>query len=408
MKILYLLSQLPEMTGSGIYTREMIKKGAEAGHTCGLVAACSAKSPLDIEGIKAKHIRLVCFDQAPLSYPIPGMSDGMPYPSSRFMDLDRSQLEAYVKVFGKVISEAIEEVRPDIIHSNHLWIMSALVRKLFPGIPMVVSCHGTDLRQYRNCPHLRENLLKHLPGVERVFALGQNQKDEIQAIYGIDPERIMIVPNGFDPDHFHPGAERSKAPPVSLLYAGKLSRPKGVRLLLETLSHEKIRNRPIHLYLAGSGSGKDEETCRTLSERLDGKVTFCGNLTPANLGVLMRKAHLFVLPSYFEGVPLVLIEALASGCRIVASDLPGIRGLVSTIPGDWGRLFHLPSLETIDAPALKDLPLIRNTLAEALKCEISNILENRLISAVPFPVLKEKFSWETVFLRLEAVYREFY
>jgi glycosyltransferase involved in cell wall biosynthesis len=406
MKILYLLSQLPERTGSGIYTREMIARADRAGHVCSLVAACSALNPPDIKGIRAEYIRLVRFDEAPLSFPVPGMSDVMPYPSSRFMDLDSGQLRDYEASFERIVSEAVESVKPDIIHSNHLWIMSALARRLFPKIPMAVSCHGTDLRQYRNCPHLRENLLKSLPGVDRVFALSLSQKEEIGKIYGIDGEKIHIVPNGFDPEHFHPGAGRTGGLPFSILYAGKLSRSKGVHQLLETMSHDRLKNVPIHLYLAGSGTGKDEETCRELAKNLEGKVTFCGNLTPEELGGMMRKAHVFILPSYFEGVPLVLIEALASGCRIVASDLPGIRELVSGIPGHWGQLFHLPSLETVDKPYDRDLTLIRDNLVEALAGEILNFLENRSVEPVPFTILSENFSWEKVFHRVESVYRE--
>lgn len=173
MNILYLLSQLPERTGSGIYTREIIARAAKAGHRCSLVAACSAKYPPDIQGIRAHSVRLVNFDKAPLSYPIPGMSDGMPYPSSRFRDLDSRQLAEYETAFEAAVSDMVDSMKPDIIHSNHLWIMSALVRKHFPRIPMVVNCHGTDLRQYRNCPHLRKELTEYLPDVDRVFALSQ-------------------------------------------------------------------------------------------------------------------------------------------------------------------------------------------------------------------------------------------
>jgi len=406
MNILYLLSQLPERTGSGIYTREIIAKASKAGHRCSLVAACSAKNPPDIQGIRANPVRLVTFDAAPLSYPIPGMSDEMPYPSSRFMDLDPRQLADYEIAFETAITDMVDSVKPDIIHSNHLWIMSALVRKHFPQIPMVVSCHGTDLRQHRNCPHLRKNLTESLPDVDRVFALSQSQQAEIQEIYGIDKERIRVVPNGFDPEIFHPGVERCETPPVSILYAGKLSRSKGVHLLLETLSHERLKNRPIHLYLAGTGVGKDAEICRNLGNNLEGRVTFCGHLTPGDLGDMMRKAHVFVLPSYFEGVPLVLIEALASGCRIVASDLPGIRELVSGVSGHFGRLFPLPDLETVDAPYPGDLPMIRDNLAAALDGEISDILEKRQVTPVSYSALSDTFSWDAVFRNVEAVYQE--
>ena len=58
----------------------------------------------------------------------------------------------------------------------------------------------------------------------------------------------------------------------------------------------------------------------------------------------MRAAHVFVLPSFYEGLPLVLVEALACGCRLVCTDLPGVRS---------GLLPHLePVLDRVPMPAL--------------------------------------------------------
>jgi glycosyltransferase involved in cell wall biosynthesis len=403
MNILYLLSQQPDSTGSGFYTRAMIEKAAGAGHRCFLVAAGSGINPPDVRGIGAEFIDLVHFDEEPLSFSIPGMSDVMPYPSSRFMDLTRDQLRRYERVFEEAILNAVHKTRPDIIHSNHLWIMSAIARRLCPDIPMVVSCHGTDLRQFRNCPTLRDNLLRDLPRLDAVFALSLSQKKEIAELYRVDERKIHVVSNGFDPDIFYPAA-RTPAPPIILLYAGKLSRSKGVHQLLESLDHESIRHRPIHLYLAGSGSGPDKDRCHELALSMVDRVTFCGSLSSRDLGDMMRKAHIFVLPSYYEGLPLVIVEALASGCRVVATDLPGIRELVSGIPGDWGRLVSLPPLETTDSPYERDLPRIREALALALEHQMDECTGKK--NPVPdfFKDIRARFSWDHVFHQVETVY----
>ena len=278
MNILYLLSQLPESTGSGIYTRALIGQASRAGHHCSLVAACYAEQFADVSKLSADAIHLVAFGREPLTFPIPGMSDVMPYRSSRFIDLDPCQLEVYEHSFTQAVRKAVEKTKPDIIHSNHLWIMSALVRKLYPEIPMVVSCHGTDLRQFRNCPHLQENLLRYLPDVSGIFAFTRSQK-EIVELFGVDDRKIHVVTNGFDPEIFYP-APKPPAPPFMLLYAGKLSQSKGVCLLIESLNHEELRRLPLHLYLAGSGSGPDADQCRAIARKLPGKVTFCGALAP--------------------------------------------------------------------------------------------------------------------------------
>jgi len=403
MNVLYLLSQRPDSTGSGIYTRALMAQANKAGHRCSLIAAGSALKPLDVSAIKADHIHLITFDNPPLAFPIPGMSDVMPYPSSRFMDLDERQLEDYEKAFGQAITAAVEKNRPDIIHSNHLWIMSALARRLYPEIPMVVGCHGTDLRQFRNCPHLRGNLIHNIPDVDIILALTFSQKKEISELYGVDEQKIRVVPNGFDPDIFYP-MPKQDPPPFAILYAGKISRSKGLPLLIESLAHKKLRHLPIHLYVAGSGSGPDKDQCYALAKEVPGKVTFCGSLSPSDLGNMMRKAHVFVLPSFFEGLPLVIIEALASGCRIVATDLPGICELVEGLKGNWGQLIELPALETTDQPFEKDLPLIRERLANALEHQILEYSEKKAPDFDFFNVLKKNYSWEYLFKRVESIY----
>ena len=404
MKILYLLSQRPDSTGSGIYTRALIKRANKAGHRCFLVAACSAGDAQDTSDIPAERIEMVYFDKAPLPFPIPGMSDVMPYRSSRFMDLDESQLDAYEKAFGQVIKTMISEIQPDIIHSNHLWIMSALTREISGSIPMVTSCHGSDLRQFRNCPHLRDRVAEGIRGINRISALSVKQKEDITELFGLEEKRIQIIPNGFDPELFYP-AVKAATPPVRILYAGKLASAKGVPLLLESLSHPALADLPFLLELAGSGGTDEEQYCRKLAGSLPERVTFCGALTPSELAIKMREAHLFVLPSYYEGLPLVVIEALASGCRVAATDLPGTRELVKDISEDWGCLVELPRLETADKPYERDLPMIRERLALAVAGQV----RDRIMAGHPQPDcfggLSRTHSWDYVFGLLENLYR---
>ncbi|MBU1168307.1 MAG: glycosyltransferase family 4 protein [Proteobacteria bacterium] len=404
MNILFLLSQRPDSTGSGIYTRAMIHQASKKGHRCSLVAACAYKSPPDLSEIQADDTRLVPFEVEPLNFPIPGMSDVMPYPSSRFMDLSAHQLNAYELTLGQAITDAVRATRPHIIHSNHLWIMSALTRRLFPEIPLVVSCHGTGLRQFRNCTHLRKRVLPGIRGIDGFLALSQSQKHEIIEMFGVDENRVHLIQNGFDPEIFYP-APKPACPPFSLLYAGKLSQSKGVPLLLECMNHPRLRHLPIHLYLAGSGAGLEKKTCTDLALGLWEKVTLCGSLSPHELADRMRKSHLFVLPSFYEGLPLVLIEALASGCSIVSTDLPGTRELVSGIEGDWGSLIDLPPLESIDRPFEQDLPLIRDRLALAIEFQIRERMEKKAPPPDFFADLKKRLGWEIVFRQVESIYQ---
>jgi len=79
----------------------------------------------------------------------------------------------------------------------------------------------------------------------------------------------------------------------------------------------------IDLSLAGNGSGEEKE--KILKMANENKVRYLGNLSQKNLGEVFRKSHVFVLPSFYEGLGLVTIEALACGLRAVVTNHSGIK-----------------------------------------------------------------------------------
>ena len=158
MKILYLLSQRPDSTGSGFYVQAIINEALKNGHSCYLVAGASQEEIIEI--LPSGNYSFVRFENAALPFPIPGMSDVMPYKSTRFIDMTEKEINDYKSHFKTVIHSAVNTFKPDVIHSNHLWIMSALTRAICPDIPMVTSCHGTDLRQNKNCDHLKQEVIE--------------------------------------------------------------------------------------------------------------------------------------------------------------------------------------------------------------------------------------------------------
>lgn len=118
----------------------------------------------------------------------------------------------------------------------------------------------------------------------------------------------------------------------------------------------------------------------------------------------MRCAHIFVLPSFFEGLPLVLLEALACGCRIVTTDLPGVKDLFSGQSRQMVRMVHLPPLQTIDSPRPEDEPLLDKLLQEALAASISEVQENEEPDFTAITNLTAPYTWANIFERIAAVY----
>lgn len=198
LKILHVLSQRPDSTGSGIYVQAMLREASSCGYDNFLVAGLGSAVCDDTGCIDHDKSIFVTFNNADVSCQIPGMSDVMPYESMRFCDLSKKELCEYEKAFSKSLQHAVDRFKPDIIHSHHLWIISSITRQLFPDIPLVTSCHGSDLRQFQNCPHLQKSVLKGCRKIDIVMALSEAQKNEIIRLYNLPPEQIIVVGAGYN------------------------------------------------------------------------------------------------------------------------------------------------------------------------------------------------------------------
>ena len=132
MKILHLISQHPEQTGSGFYVQNMIKHCMAHGHKCHLIAGISGNKRPELTCLSETECTFIPFEKDELNFTIPGMSDVMPYPSSKFSTLTKEQLDNYNKVFEKTITEVVQRFSPDIIHSHHLWLATVAARN--PGV----------------------------------------------------------------------------------------------------------------------------------------------------------------------------------------------------------------------------------------------------------------------------------
>jgi glycosyltransferase involved in cell wall biosynthesis len=403
LKILHVLGQRPEMTGSGIYLEAMIKESRKHGFANYRVAGVPADSRYFSTNSRPIDSSYVFFESESLNFPVTGMSDVMPYRSSLFKALKGKRLTAYKSVFTDVLLAAVKRFDPDIIHTNHLFLLSALVSKLFPHMPIVATCHGTDLRQYNNCLHLRRYVKRHCRRLEKIIALTADQKREIHHLYGIPSDQIVVIGGGYDQTLFT-RAPKSVAGIVHILYAGKFNRSKGVPWLLKSLM--KIKDHDWHLHMAGGGSGSEFDRCMDLAEKLGRKVTNHGYVTHRRLSELMKKAHIQVLPSFFEGLPLVLFEGLASGCRIITTQLSGFHEIFGKAKRDTINLIPLPPLETIDRPHRKDEAHLENALCQSMVKMITVVKKSPNVDDPQAEKIASEYTWPRVFDRTLSVYRD--
>ena len=367
MKILSITAQKPSSTGSGVYLTELVKAFSKQGHKQAVIAGITKDDDVCFpEGVLFEP---VYFDTEELPFHICGMSDEMPYPSTRYCDMTDSMVQQFEEAFLTRIRKVLEVFQPDLLISHHLYLLTALLRENFPDLTIGAFCHNTDLRQLARHDLKKAFILENIRKLDRVYALQEAQKQEIMKVFGLPADRITIVGAGYDAELFYPPSEGKKGNgPAELLYAGKIAEKKGIACLMRCLSSMKTPPEDVTICLAGGAGDQTEyEEIRKLADESVYSVRFLGKLDRQSMAAAMREADVFVLPSFYEGLPLSVVEALASGLKVVVTDLPGLREYYSeNIPGAWIRYVEPPAMEYADEPDRKALPAFEKRLAEAL------------------------------------------
>jgi len=190
-RVLHVLSQRPSLTGSGITLDALVRNATAAGWEQRVVVGVPASDPEPaVGGLDRVAVKPLVFDTDELCFPLPGMSDVMPYPSSRFSELRADQLEAYRRAWSHHLERVVEGFRPDLIHSHHLWILSALVKDVAPRVPVLTHCHATGFRQMELCPGLAAEVRRGLTRSEGFAVLHRSHAGQLAATLGVGPEEL--------------------------------------------------------------------------------------------------------------------------------------------------------------------------------------------------------------------------
>jgi glycosyltransferase involved in cell wall biosynthesis len=402
-RVLHILSQRPSHTGSGITLDALVRGAAARGWEQAVLVGVPEGEPTpEVGGLPDGSVRCLRFGGDPLPFPVPGMSDVMPYESSRFRDLDEDRLRAYLGAWAVGIDKAIEELRPTLIHSHHIWLVSSIIKDVAPWMPVVTHCHGTGFRQMILCPHLARGVADGCGRNERFASLHAEQADMICATLRVDRARVHVVGAGYRDDIFNANG-RAGAPPPSIVYVGKYSRAKGLPFLLDAFERVRSSRPEAILHVAGDGSGPEADELRARMRRTDG-VILHGMLSQRELAGLMRTCTLCALPSFFEGLPLVLVEALACGCRVVATELPGVRHELAPRFESALHRVPVPMLIGVDTPVEDALPGFVGDLASAIAAALdAPPLDPR---APSIAAALSGFTWASVFERVERIWAE--
>lgn len=420
MKILHITCQKPDSTGSGVYLAALVRACKQMGHENAVICGTMEGDCPERSLAEGTIIFPVRFKTDDVPFPICGMSDVMPYESTRYRDLDAKMAGQFEKAFLNVIAEADRAVQPDLVICHHLYFATALAREALPHRRVVAVSHATGLRQLMQHDFMRERIMRAVRSLDGVVALHEAHRDKIAEMFALDPDAIQVAGVGFDSSLFHPsadsplqrreragaiavsaaaaetrrflGGEKSRLAPADteavaadraaessslakgplLLYVGKNSYKKGVESLLRAFRALQRTYPDASLVLVGGHSDEAEYArIRALAEEAGSGVYLVGKIPTADVVALYQAADVFVLPSFYEGLPLVLAEALACGAKVVATDLPGVQAYYRRfLPRASMSFVEPPRMVDVDTPKEEDLPAFEDRLAAAMARQI--------------------------------------
>jgi glycosyltransferase involved in cell wall biosynthesis len=277
-------------------------------------------------------------------------------------------------------------------------------------VPVIVS--GIRVAEKRSRPRLwLDRLTDRL--VTRHVCVSRDVADFSAQVGRLPSAKMSVIPNGVDVERFANAAPVDLAPfgvPTGsrvVLFVGRLDPQKGPFELLHTAAQLVVDHADVHLLMVGDGPLASELRAWATARNLDGRIHFAGR--QANIAGLMRAADVFVLPSRWEGLPNVVLEAMAAGTPVVATAVEGIRDLLGD--GKWGRVVSVgPQMggvggghRQLDAGVGSSG---ENGLADALRATLADREHSRAAAAEAQSIVKERFTWPIVAAAYERLYAE--
>jgi len=236
------------------------------------------------------------------------------------------------------LAKLTDDFQPDVVLTSWLFpdgcAMASLCQRA--GLPLVLITQGTDTHQYLNSPLRRGKILKAISRSAAVICRSGDLGHRLQQA-GAPPEKLRTVYNGVDLEIFQRrdrAAARTAlgiAPDDAvLLFVGNLLPVKNPGMLVAAL-HQLNQTRAAQgrrgaiLNVIGAGPLEAQLRHQAESLGLSGSIHFLGRQPPADVARHMNAADVFCLASWNEGFPNVILEAMACGLPVVATDVGGIR-----------------------------------------------------------------------------------
>jgi len=302
--------------------------------------------------------------------------------------------EVYINVFSQFIKKDF-----NIIHfnTNPTWINGSSILLRFARFRQactVLNIHGIPQlerraeQRYDAIPfNYWMNTLSYCNLADRIVVNSEFMRDSVVTWYGLDRKKVVVIPNGVDLKMYTENNNKIRLEgDPSIVYIGHLSRLKGIDILIQAIAELTNEFPGIKLHLIGNGN--DQFYMRLAKEKgVENNVIFHGWLKHSLTPDYYKSSDICIFPSRHEGFGIVVLEAMASGIPVIASDIPSFREIISN--GINGLLF-------------------KSEDANALAMQLTTLYKDSYLKGVLTQNALEKvtsYSWEKVAEKYISMYK---
>ncbi|MFI7281965.1 glycosyltransferase family 4 protein [Micromonospora chersina] len=371
--------------GLGRHVHALSVALAAAGHEVTVVTRHAEGAPLEEY---ADGVRIVRAAEDPVTFP-----------------LATGSLLAWTMAFNHTLTRAAlraaESGAYDVIHA-HDWLVAhtAMTLREHLDVPLVSTIHATEAGRHQGW--LPEEMNRTIHGVEqwlatesgRVIVCSGYMRDEVGALFGVDPTRVDVVPNGVEPHRWRVSGSAIAAARARfagdgplVTFVGRLVYEKGVQHLLAGLPRLRDRHPGLRAVIVGDGPYRATLEAEVHRLGLGATVSMPGFLGGTDLPAVMAASDCFAVPSIYEPFGMVALEGAAAGAPLAVSRTGGLAEIVE--PGVTGLTF---------APQDPD------GLSEAVHALLSDRDRARLLARRARTMVHEQYGWSAIASRTAAAY----
>jgi len=305
-------------------------------------------------------------------------------------NLDRISLKRFLSLLFLLFFgfKNLKRINPHIIHSHSadMGFVISLLAKLYK-IPVVHTCHGV-LFPYGEFSFVKRSLEKFCLKYGRFERIITVDKRSIKFFKKEGIKNVIYIPNGVDVERFNRKTIKGDGKKINFLFVGRLEEQKGIKYLFEACSILKETNEDFKILIVGDGSQKKYLEALSKKLNLTDRIVFLGKMEGKNLVRIYHESNAFVLPSLWEGLPLTLLEAWASGLPPIVTSVGGILDVCV----DKENALIIP-------------PRDPKSLANAMLTLIKNKKLREKLGKNGKEIVKKKYSWRKISEKIEEIYK---